>query len=181
MTDEPADPGQRAVDEWAAEMRAKAAEALAGKHTTDRSAKMRVLNDPKGEYGGPITVEVITAVAAVAIFGRAFLESLGKRTGEAVADLVAKRVRLWRNIHPNNPSAEIALDGEHTVRFLVSKNLTDEARLALLDFDPSDPKWNGKELYWSPDDGQWRVLGFPPKPEDASLAFPPKPADATED
>jgi hypothetical protein len=69
MTDEPADAGQKAVDEWA-EMRAKAAEALAGKHTTDRSAKMLVLNDQKEEYGGPITVEVITAVAAVAIFGR---------------------------------------------------------------------------------------------------------------
>lgn len=100
----------------------------------------------------------LSAVAPVAaIFGKAFLESLAKRSAEGVVALPGKlRERRLRRGRKGNEAA-IVFDVENTsaAAILVTADLPDEARLALIDLDPADPGLQGKVLGWDNERQQW--------------------------
>jgi len=100
-----------------------------------------------------ITTEQLAVLAASGIFAKAFLETLGKRFGDGVADLVKTRVRK----NGKTAEAEVRVMGVPQVaRLIVSPDLPDEARLAVLDLDVTAPELRGKELRWDKAAAEWR-------------------------
>lgn len=88
----------------------------------------------------------------------AFCTELGKRLGGTTADWAA-RVRLHRK---RGDSAEadlvVGVTGAATVVEL-DESLPDEARLALLDLDPTAEALQGQRLRWNAEAGAWMPTG----------------------
>jgi hypothetical protein len=106
-------------------------------------------------------------LTAVAIYSKAFLEALGSRTGEGVANLAARlggfmrrRVR-WKGGGGSEFEYLIGPDDGSAAIIVVTEDTPDEARLALLDLDVTAPELRGKELYWDPATGMWRPFEGP--------------------
>ncbi|MFI6048392.1 hypothetical protein ACIA8C_42740 [Nocardia sp. NPDC051321] len=90
-----------------------------------------------------------TVAPAATIFGKAFLESLAGRAADGIADLPGLlRQRWFRQGRQASGGEELAavldLENGSTAAILVTANLPDEARLALLDLDPTEPMLHGK-------------------------------------
>jgi hypothetical protein len=101
------------------------------------------------------STEAVAMAACAAIYGKAFLETLGQRTGEGVADL-AKRlgeVARWRK--GKQAGYLIGIEGA-TAILIVTEDLPDEARLALLDLDVTAEDVRGKTLRWNSEAVAWR-------------------------
>jgi hypothetical protein len=101
--------------------------------------------------------ETVAMVTAGTIYAKAFLETLGQRTGEGVASL-SKRLGELTRAHFRKGKQEgylIGIEGA-TAILMVTENLPDEARLALLDLDVTAPELRGKELRWDPETSVWR-------------------------
>jgi len=114
-------------------------------------------------FGGLSAVEIEVVVAA-SIFGRAFLEALGKRAGDGVVDLIT---RIRQN--GKTTEAEISLHGDQAVKLVVTGDLPDEARLALLDLDVTAEELRGRELRWDAEAWKWRPSGEPlAKPDETA-------------
>ncbi|MFI6043602.1 hypothetical protein ACIA8C_18355 [Nocardia sp. NPDC051321] len=120
------------------------------------------------------------AVGAVApaatIFGKAFLESLAERAADGVAGLPGKLRQRWfrhgRQGSGNNElSAVLDIENGSAAAILVTADLPDEARLALLDLDPTEPAWQGKILGWDFDRQRWAPVEPP-----TTQVTPPSPA-----
>ncbi|MGH3220095.1 MAG: hypothetical protein ACRDPY_15550 [Streptosporangiaceae bacterium] len=94
----------------------------------------------------------LAELTAVAIFSKAFLETLGKRAGDGLADLVSTPIRK------NGTSTEtgIGVDDGSTATIVVSADTPDEARLALLDLDVTADELRGKLLRWDSSASAWR-------------------------
>ena len=90
-------------------------------------------------------------VAAASIYSKAFVEALAKRHADGVADLVRKRVR--RKDKPDE--YRIGLDGDGAATVVVTDDLPDEARLALLDLDVTADDLRGKLLRWDHETSTW--------------------------
>ncbi|WP_378739147.1 hypothetical protein [Nocardia brasiliensis] len=102
-----------------------------------------------------------TALAPLAaVYGKAFLERLAERTADGVMDAPGKLRRRWlRRRRPGSRTPDIAAvleteDGRGAA-ILVTADLPDEARLALLDLNPADPALRGRILGWDNDLRQW--------------------------
>lgn len=101
---------------------------------------------------------------AVTIYSKAFLEALGKRTGESVADLSKRvgglvRARIRKRGEPARVA--IGLAEKASAVFLIGEDTPDEARLALLDLDVTAPELRGKGLRWDGDAQVWKPLDGP--------------------
>jgi hypothetical protein len=120
---------------------------------------------------GGITAEQLAALAVAGIFAKAFIETLGKRFGEGVADLVKTHTRK----NGKTTEAEVSVMGVAQVaRLIVTPDLPDEARLAVLDLDLTAPELLSKELRWDKATGTWRPSE--PLPAEVSSAWlPPNP------
>jgi hypothetical protein len=97
--------------------------------------------------------ESIALWAAVAIYSKAFLETLGKRTGDGLADLMQTRIRHRKE---KITEAEVGLKTDAAATVVVTQNLPDEARLALLDLDVIADEVRGKTLRWNEKAMAWR-------------------------
>lgn len=91
--------------------------------------------------------------AAVAIYSKAFLETLGTRTGDRVADLLQTRFRLGKG--KGGVEAQISLKADAAATVIVTEGLPDEARLALIDLDITTDDVRGKTLRWDNDAMAW--------------------------
>ncbi|WP_225728779.1 MULTISPECIES: hypothetical protein [unclassified Nocardia] len=115
-----------------------------------------------------------SATAPVAtIFGKAFLEALAKRTAESVAGMPGKLRQRWfrrptQNTGTDELSTVIDIGDANSAAILVTADLPDEARLALLDLDPTAPSLHGKVLGWNVELQQWAPVNPP-----ASQVTPP--------
>ena len=107
--------------------------------------------------------ETIVALAVgsttLGAFVQAIAAELGKRTVEGVPKTIRVVVRyakrFWRK---KLVSAEVKTEvGDITATLIVTSDLPDEARLALLDLDFSDPGLNGKTLSWNIQAGVWEL------------------------
>jgi hypothetical protein len=115
------------------------------------------------------TPETVALVTAVAIFSKAFLETLGQRTGEGVASLpkrVGDLVRIRKQAKKGKPDEYVIGVGDSaTAMIFVTEDLPDEARLALLDLDVTAETLRGKLLRWDVTASAWR-------PDDEGLTLP---------
>jgi len=102
---------------------------------------------------------MLALAAAVAIFGKAYLEALGKRAGEGTANL-PKKLRDLMRAHVRKKSTpdeiHIGLEGGGAATVVFTEDLPDEARLALLDLDVTAEELRGKLLCWDPATARWR-------------------------
>jgi hypothetical protein len=98
-------------------------------------------------------------ITAVAIFSKAYLEALGRRTEQGVANLSKRvgdlvRARAKRRGSPDEYL--IGLGDGATAMIVVTGDTPDEARLALLDLDVTAPELRCKELRWDTATATWR-------------------------
>jgi hypothetical protein len=109
--------------------------------------------------------ETVALAAAAAIYSKAFLETLGKRTGEGVANLPKGVSELIRRRIRNRgrPEYHIGVPGRATAIVVVTEDLPDEARLALLDLDVTADALRGKLLRWDSTAASW----LPPEADES--------------
>ncbi|WP_043738384.1 hypothetical protein [Nocardia asiatica] len=103
---------------------------------------------------------------AATVFGKAFLESLGQRAAGGFAQIPGKlRQRWFRRNRPSHGGEEVVaildLDNGDAAAIVVSADLPDEARLALLDLDPTEATLRGKVLGWNTERQQWTPVDPP--------------------
>lgn len=106
----------------------------------------------RGSQIGIYMPEQLALFTAVAVYSKAFLEALAKRHADGLADLVRKRLRE----NYKNTEAEIGLDGDAAAKIVVTADIPDEARLALLDLDVTADELRGKLLRWDDSALAWR-------------------------
>ena len=150
MTDEPANAEPRAVDRLAAMLDRPLTEL-----TVDELMALKEEFEARGVlvynrfWASP---EMLALLAAASIYSKAFLETLAKHHADAVADL------LRRSLHKNGTTteAEIGLDDGSAATIIVTEDLPDEARLALLDLDVTSDELRSKTLRWDSSASAWR-------------------------
>lgn len=99
-----------------------------------------------------ISPESLAAVAGASIFAKAFLETLGKRAGDGLVDLVETAIR--RKGKPDE--TQIGVDDGSAATIAITADTPDEARLALLDLDVTADELRGKILRWDDSASEWR-------------------------
>jgi hypothetical protein len=113
-----------------------------------------------------IAPDDLVIASTVILFGKAYIETLARRAGDGTIDLL-KRIRFRRK----NVTGEIHLqvDGGAAATVVVTEDLPDEARLALLDLDVTAPDLRGKYLSWSRGAAAWLPTeALPAKSDEAA-------------
>lgn len=107
-----------------------------------------------------IDAETIGYGIAVTIFAKAFLEELGKRAGAGLADLpkrVTDSLRIRKEAKKGKPD-ELHVSS-NTVPFaaalVITEDLPELARLALIDLDVTAKGLLGRTLRWNAEAGAW--------------------------
>jgi hypothetical protein len=90
------------------------------------------------------------ASAAAAIYAKALLETLGRRSGEGIADLI--RIRKNGTV----TEAHIGLPGEAWPKVALTPSMPDEAWLAMFDIDIAAEELRGRILRWDSQASAWR-------------------------
>ncbi|WP_280493238.1 hypothetical protein [Nocardia asiatica] len=108
-------------------------------------------------------------VPVATVFGKAFLEALGQRAADNAAALPAQlRHRWFRRARRSHDDVEVVtvlhIENVDAAAILVTADLPDEARLALLDLDPTEPALHGKVLGWDTGRQQWVPVEAPDTP-----------------
>jgi hypothetical protein len=99
----------------------------------------------------PPSPEEVASVTVLTVYFKAFLEALAKRHADGLADLLHRlRVRFRKN------EVQIGVDGDQSATVVITKDLPDEARLALLDLDVTANELRGKLLRWDSSASAWR-------------------------
>jgi hypothetical protein len=96
--------------------------------------------------------EVYALGTALAIYSKAFVEALAKRHADGLTDRLRTRFRR----DTEDTEAEIGLDDGASATVVVTGDLPDEARLALLDLDVTADVVRGKLLRWDGSASAWR-------------------------
>ncbi|MFE9575403.1 hypothetical protein ACFYO1_03385 [Nocardia sp. NPDC006044] len=96
----------------------------------------------------------------VAIYGKALLESIAAHTADGVAQLPRRfrerRMPRGARVAGGGLSALVDVEDDQGVAaILVTEDLPDDARLALLDLDPTEPAVRGKILMWNNELRRW--------------------------
>jgi hypothetical protein len=112
-----------------------------------------------GTFSGNVVTAETVALMATAIYSKAYLEALGRRTEQGVANLSKRvgdlvRTRIRKRGEPDEYL--IGLDGGAAAMIVVTEDTPDEARLVLLDLDVTAPELRGRELRWDPATSSWR-------------------------
>lgn len=125
----------------------------------DYADSLLTLGASKTARGG-ITIEEIAsgflALQLIGPFAQAFATKLGEQLGESAAS-AATRIRLRRRSGRAGTKQDelvISSPGDSVV-IVVPTSLTDDARLALVDLDATDPQVQGKVLRWDAGAGSW--------------------------
>ncbi|MGH3253275.1 MAG: hypothetical protein ACRDOI_44630 [Trebonia sp.] len=104
-----------------------------------------------------IPFDEIAAAAAIfkvlGTFGDAYLSRLGQMLAESTPAIL-KRIRLRRN--PVHDTGRLMISTDHsTIAFEFDGDLSDDAKLALIDIDLTDGRLQGATLRWNAATGQW--------------------------
>lgn len=147
MTDEPADSGLEAADlpKFDRPLTELTAAELMSLKAAYAARGIRIVNSVPWEIIAPL-------LAGAAVYSKAFIETLAKHNADSLASLVHDRFRR------NGKTTEVIVGtGDSSAATLViTADLPDEARLALLDLDVTAPELRGKELRWDSAAGEWR-------------------------
>lgn len=104
------------------------------------------------------TTAIATLGPLVAVYSKAFLEALGAHTADTAASLpgrIRRRMLERGQARSHDTAAVLYLQGADAAAILVTPDLPDEARLALLDLDPTDPELRGRILAWNGERERW--------------------------
>lgn len=96
--------------------------------------------------------EWLALLGAAAIYSKAFLETLAKHHADAVDDHLRTRPRK----NGTTTEVQISIDGGTSAALVVTADMPDEARLAVLDLDPTAGELRGKVLRWDHETSAWR-------------------------
>jgi hypothetical protein len=102
--------------------------------------------------GAANAYEIAVAAYAVGIFSKAFLETLGKRAADGAADLPRRAGELVRrSVRRKDETVEVHIGtgDDRAAVIVVTEDLPDEARLALLDLDVTADEVRGNVLHWN--------------------------------
>ena len=147
MIDEPANAEPRAVDPLAALDRPLT------ELTVDELMALKDEFEARGvRVYNSLTPELLALLGAAAIYSKAFLETLAKHHADAVAEQVRKRFRK----NGTTTEIQISIDGGTSAALVVTGDMPDEARLALLDLDVTADEVRGKLLRWDSSASAWR-------------------------
>ena len=94
----------------------------------------------------------LALIAAASIYSKAFLEALAKRHADGISDELNKRFRS----KGLTTEFQVSVDGDASATVVVTRDLPDEARLALLDLDVTADELRGKVLRWDRATSAWR-------------------------
>lgn len=150
MIDEPANAEPKAVDPLAARLDRPLTEL-----TVD---ELMALKDEFEKRGiriynrASLTPELWALLGLAAIYAKTFVETLAKRHADALEDLIETRLRK----NGKKTEAEIGADDGSTAKVVVTADMPDEARLALLDLDVTADELRGKLLRWDGSASTWR-------------------------
>lgn len=164
-------------------MSAAQQKALADKDETLRSAEQLLsLSDPGlletfdsavssiATVGADPYVLMFLAGAALAIAkaGASFLEGFGQKLGELVAQRMVDRLSRIR-VH-DGPTQTVVEVEESPVRFEMDRRerIPDEAWLALLSMDLSEPSLKGRTLRWNSTEQSWKPTEELPQAKEPS-------------
>lgn len=97
--------------------------------------------------------EVVASLSGLAaVYSKTVVETLAKHNAEWLIDAVRTRIR--RN--GRTREALVGPEANAAAIIVVTDDLPDEARLALLDLDVTAPELRGKDLRWDTAVGEWR-------------------------
>ena len=96
--------------------------------------------------------EWLALLGAAAIYSKAFLETLAKHHADAVDDHLRTRPRK----NGATTEVQISIDGGTSAALVVTADMPDEARLALLDLEVTADELRGKLLRWDGSAATWR-------------------------
>ncbi|MCX4673556.1 hypothetical protein OG453_44170 [Streptomyces sp. NBC_01381] len=96
---------------------------------------------------------------ALGQLGGAYLSKLGELLGESSASVLR---RMWLRRRDRSSTLTITVDQAATVIVLPDGELTDEAKLALIDLDLTADGICGRTLSWDPETQTWRTEPTPP-------------------
>jgi hypothetical protein len=100
-------------------------------------------------------VELIVLASTLGPLVTAFCTELGKRLGGTVADWMS-RVKARPRESNRKHAADIVVEADDAVTSLeITDDLSDEAKLALLDLDISDQSIQGRRLRWDGHARRW--------------------------
>ncbi len=148
MIDEPASAQPTAVDPLAARLDRPLTEM-----TVDQLMALKAGFETSGilVYNSP-SPEQLLLLAAVAIYSKAFLETLGKHNAEGLSEFVRARFRK------NGKATELLIgpDDGAAATLVITSDTPDEARLAVLDLDVTAENVRGQHLLWDSATETWR-------------------------
>ncbi|MGW7572405.1 hypothetical protein [Streptomyces sp. NPDC054765] len=108
--------------------------------------------------------DVLVGAAALYVLGQmggAYLAKLGELLGESSARVLR---RMWLRLGNRSSTLTIRVDRADTLIVLPDGELSDEAKLALIDLDVTADGIRGETLAWDPESQSWR--GRPARPTD---------------
>jgi tetratricopeptide (TPR) repeat protein len=111
--------------------------------------------------GASLDVELLTGYVAVKLIGpflQAFAAKLGERLGESTSRAIG-RLRVLRDRSTGRTELDVMTSG--TTTLVLPGRMTDEARLAFLDLDMTDPGLQGATLRWDEQAGKWLLDAWP--------------------
>lgn len=155
VTDEPSDAGSQAVDPLDATLDRPFTEM-----TVDELMARKAEFEARGIriYNGASPEQVILALMA-GNFCSAFLQALGQRAGNNVANLPKQASDLVRKHVKRGGRDEyhISARDEATATIVITTGTPDDAWLALSEVDVTAPEVRGKRLRWDNDAMVWRA------------------------
>jgi hypothetical protein len=151
MTDEPANAEPRAINSLGAMLDRPFTEL-----TVDELMALKAEFEARGIYfHNSASPEQLLLVAAIAMYSKAFLETLAKHNAEGLIEAVRTRFRK------NGKATEllVGLDDGEAATLVITSDTPNEARLAVLDLDVTAEDVRGQHLRWDPEAEKWRPSG----------------------
>lgn len=148
VTDEPTNAELRAIDLLSAMLDRPFTEL-----TVDELMALKAECEARGiSFYNSASPEQLVLVAAIALYSKAFLETLAKHNAEGLIEAVRTRFRK------NGKATELLVgpDDGKAATLIITSDTPDEARLAVLDLDITAEDVRGQHLRWDPEVESWR-------------------------
>ena len=122
-----------------------------------REARIQALSEliaalASGGHLDFVALPELAAIFTASVYSKAFLEALAKRHADGLTDLVRERFRKNGKQH----EVLIGVEGGASATMIVTEDLPDEARLALLELDVTAVELRGRVLRWDDTAQAWR-------------------------
>jgi hypothetical protein len=124
--------------------------------TVDELMELKAAYEARGiQVYNSLSPEQLAFLAGIAIYSKAFIETLAKHNAEGLIEAVRTRFRKKGN------AAEVLVgpDDGAAATLVITSDTPDEARLAVLDLDVTADDVRGQLLRWDAEAETWRPNG----------------------